>query len=67
VRTIWPYLEGDLAFPLRPHLMKALDAKPNRGFAEMQYNKNMLDARKRIEQAFERLKGRWVFCKKHTF
>jgi hypothetical protein len=67
VRTIWPYLVGDSALPLGPHLLKAFDAQPNRGFAETQYNKNMLDACKRIEQVFGTLKGRWVSGKKNTF
>jgi hypothetical protein len=64
---IWPYLVGDAAFPLGEHMMKAIEPPPAAHTAEAEFNTRILLARRVIERAFGRLKGRWVFCKRNVF
>jgi hypothetical protein len=64
---LWPYLVGDAAFALGEHMMKAIDPPPATGTAAATFNKRILLARRVIERAFGRLKGRWVFCRRNTF
>jgi hypothetical protein len=67
MKSIFPYLIGDAAFPLGVHMMKALDPPPAADSAEAVYNERILLARRVIERCFGRLKGRWVFCKRNAF
>jgi hypothetical protein len=66
-QDMWPYIVGDAAFPFGQHMMKAYDPPPAQGTPEATCNKRILHARRVIERAYGRLKGRWVFCKKNTF
>jgi hypothetical protein len=67
MHEICPYLVGDAAFPLGQHMLKVHEPPPAAGSAEVKCNKRLLNARRGIEQAFGRLKGRFVFCPKNTF
>jgi hypothetical protein len=66
IKSIFPYLVGDAAFPLGVHMMKAIDPTPAAGTSEVEYNARILLARRVIERAFGRLKGRWLFCKRNA-
>jgi hypothetical protein len=67
VEKIFPYLVGDAAFPLGRHMMKAIDPVPADDTPEKAFNTRILLARRVIERAFGRLKGRWAFCRRNTF
>jgi hypothetical protein len=67
MKAIMPYQLGDVAFPLGVHILKVIDLPPPEGSAEAEFNKRILLARRVIERAFGRLKGRWVFCKRSAF
>jgi hypothetical protein len=67
VANLRPYLVGDSAFPLGQHLMKVIEPPPPSGPAERKLNNRLLNARRRMEQAFGRLKGRFALHKKNTF
>jgi hypothetical protein len=69
IKSIFPYLVGDAAFPLGVHMMKAIDPPPAVGTSEAEYNARILLARARrvIQRAFGWLKGRWLFCKRNVF
>jgi hypothetical protein len=64
---IWPYLVGDAAFPIGQHMMKVIQPHPPQGSAQAKFNRRLLNARRLMEQAFGRLKGRSVFCSKNSF
>ena len=61
------YLVADSAFPTGKYIMKCLDYIPQANTPESKYNRCVINARRGVECAFGRLKGRWVFCKKNTF
>jgi hypothetical protein len=63
IKSIFPYLVGDAAFPLGVLMMKAIVPTPAAGTSEVENNARILLARHVIERAFGRLKGRWLFCK----
>jgi DDE superfamily endonuclease len=66
--SIFPFLAGDAAFPLRPDLLKChSNPAPQPGTPEAKFNKRLTNVRRLIEMAFGRLKGRWVCCSKNTF
>jgi hypothetical protein len=67
MHEICPYLVADAAFPLGQHMLKVHEPPPAAGSAEAKCNYRLLNARRGIEQAFGRLKGRFVFCSKNTF
>jgi hypothetical protein len=65
--NVLPYIVGDAAFPLGTHPLKCYDPSPPAGSPEAKFNRRVTNARRVIERAFGRLKGRWVFCSKNTF
>jgi hypothetical protein len=65
--NVWPYIVGDAAFPLGTHILKCYEPSPPQGSPEAKFNRKIINARRVIERAFGRLKGRWVFCAKNTF
>jgi hypothetical protein len=66
-QDIFPYLVGDAAFPLGQHFLKVYEPPPEGNSAQAKCNRRLLDARWLIEQAFGRLKGKFVFCSKNSF
>jgi hypothetical protein len=66
-QDIWPYLVGDAAFPLGQHMMKVIEPPPAANSNQAKCNRRLLNSRRLIEMVFDRLKGRWVFCKRNVF
>jgi hypothetical protein len=71
--TVHPCLVGDSAFPLNASLLKAY-GDPRRGEQQefedsgmAEFNRRVLGARKKIEQAFGMLKGRFVYAARNLF
>lgn len=72
-QSVQPFLVGDAAFPLGPHMMKVWDeARPQdrahwRAAGKGKFNRCVINCRRGIECTFGRLKGRWAFCRRNTF
>jgi hypothetical protein len=67
LHQIYPYLVGDAAFPIGPHMLKVYEPPPAIGTPQSELNFRLTNARRVIEMTFGRLKGRWVFCSKNSF
>ena len=55
-----PYFVADSAFRLMPFVMKDYDTEPSRNSPEYSYNHHHFRTRRVVENAFGRLKGRWL-------
>ena len=64
-RILSPYLVGDSAFALTPTMMKCYDGNVPETSRKGKFNRRLKTARRGIEQAFGRLKGRWQFAAKN--
>lgn len=61
---VQPYLIGDAAFTFSKFMMKCYRGNPPSHTARGQFNYNLIRDRRRVENAFARLKGRFAICKK---
>lgn len=72
-KEVLPFLVGDAAFPLGPHMMKIWDEPGPQGMAQFRasgkgkFNRCVINCRREIERVFGRIKGRWAFCRRNAF
>ena len=65
-KIVRPFIVADSAFPLLPNMLKCYEPPPAHDTPEFFFNSLVIRARRVVENAFGRLKGRWRLLLKAT-